>query len=135
MRLVDGGGADEVGADDEEPLHGCTSTSPRPRTRSRGSLWGAMAGREGKLVGLGRWMASGAGDARETGRHGAGEAERCGGAGPARGAGEWMGRWGRGGGRKGKRKVGPAVGGEDGGPPEMEVEMGNLEGYAKWRLV
>jgi hypothetical protein len=46
-----------------------------------------------------------------------------------------MGRWGRGGGRKGKRKVGPAVGGEDGGPPEMEVEMGNLERYAKWRLV
>jgi hypothetical protein len=29
----------------------------------------------------------------------------------------------------------PRFGGEDGGPPGMEVEMENLEGYAKWRPI
>jgi hypothetical protein len=30
-----------------------------------------------------------------------------------------------------RKKWDPRFGGEDGGPPEMEVEMGNLEEYAK----
>jgi hypothetical protein len=30
-----------------------------------------------------------------------------------------------------EKKWDPRFGGEDGGPPEMEVEMGNLEEYAK----
>jgi hypothetical protein len=38
--------------------------------------------------------------------------------------------------RGGKIKMaGPTFGGENGGPPEMEGGRGNLEGYAKWRLV
>jgi hypothetical protein len=37
--------------------------------------------------------------------------------------------------KRNKKKVGPTIGGEDGGPPEMEGGRGNLEGYAKWRLV
>jgi hypothetical protein len=33
--------------------------------------------------------------------------------------------------RKKEKLWGPQFGGEDGGPPGMEVEMRNLEGYAK----
>jgi hypothetical protein len=37
---------------------------------------------------------------------------------------------------KGKKKmVEPTFGGGFGGPPRMEGERGDLEGYAKWRLV
>jgi hypothetical protein len=39
---------------------------------------------------------------------------------------------------KKKRKikmVGSTFGGGFGGPPGMEVERGNLEGYAKWRSI
>jgi hypothetical protein len=35
----------------------------------------------------------------------------------------------------GRKMVGPAFGGGFGGPPRMEGERGDLEGYAKWRLV
>jgi hypothetical protein len=37
--------------------------------------------------------------------------------------------------KKEKEMVGPTFGGGNGGPPEMEGGRGNLEGYAKWRLV
>jgi hypothetical protein len=38
--------------------------------------------------------------------------------------------------RRGKKEmVGPTFGGGNGGPPEMEGGRGDLEGYAKWRLV
>jgi hypothetical protein len=36
---------------------------------------------------------------------------------------------------KQKKIVGPTFGGGNGGPPRMEAERGDLEGYAKWRLV
>jgi hypothetical protein len=44
---------------------------------------------------------------------------------------------GRTGGERKKSKKGwnPRLGGEDGGPSGMEVEMRNLEGYVKWRLI
>jgi hypothetical protein len=38
-------------------------------------------------------------------------------------------------GEGGRKMVGPAFGGGFGGPPRMEGERGDLEGYAKWRLV
>jgi hypothetical protein len=33
------------------------------------------------------------------------------------------------------KMVGPTFGGGSRGTPGMEVEMGNLEGYAKWRPI
>jgi hypothetical protein len=38
-------------------------------------------------------------------------------------------------GKKRKEMVGATFGGGMEGPPEMEGGRGNLEGYAKWRLV
>jgi hypothetical protein len=41
----------------------------------------------------------------------------------------------KGGQRKKINMVGPTFGGGNGGPPRMEAESGDFEGYAKWRLV
>jgi hypothetical protein len=59
---------------------------------------------------------------------------------PGGAGGERGGRWGGVCGRRGKEKKINENGGThvwrgNGGPPRMEAERGDLEGYAKWRLV